>query len=135
MTFGKQSLHTVYEQVYAEVDLTSDPSRNVRAALLDEARTITSVDRNKAYGNPEDNFAHIASLWNAYLTARGKGDKLTSSQDVAHMMALMKIARLATNPGHRDSLVDIAGYAACAESCRVHSEKLKDEQHLSSNSK
>lgn len=92
--------------------------------LLDEARAITSADRNKAYGNPEDNFRNIANLWNAYLTAQGKADNLVNAQDVAHMMILMKVARLATNHGHRDSLVDVAGYAACAESCRTAKELL-----------
>lgn len=99
--------------------MDEDPSKTARQTLLDEARAITSADRNKAYGNPEDNFRNIANLWNAYLTAQGKADNLVNSQDVAHMMILMKVARLATNHDHRDSLVDIAGYAACAESCRA----------------
>jgi hypothetical protein len=92
-----------------------------RRALLEEALRITSHDRNSAYGNPEDNFQNIANYWNTYLTTMpGQGKILVlSSQDVAHLMILMKMARLNTNPSHRDSLVDIAGYAACGEDCRV----------------
>lgn len=97
-----------------------------RQALLQEAFNITSHDRNNAYGNPEDNFQHIADRWNLYLRARfpalsvvDSEDVELTSQDVAHMMIDMKLARLSTNPGHRDSLVDIAGYAACGEDCRV----------------
>ena len=32
--------------------------------------------------------------------------------DVAHMMVLLKMARLVETPQHRDSWVDMAGYAA-----------------------
>lgn len=92
-----------------------------RAALLQEALKITAQDRNSAYGNPEDNFQNIANFWNAYLTqVPGQGNIIPlTSQDIAHLMILMKMARLNTNPSHRDSLVDIAGYAACGEDCRV----------------
>jgi len=92
-----------------------------RTALLEEATKITAQDRNKEYGAPEDNFQNIANYWNTYLTTIPKQGNIVplTSQDVAHLMILMKMARLNTNPGHRDSLVDIAGYAACGEDCRV----------------
>ena len=90
-----------------------------RERLLKEAISITTNDRNAAYGNPEDNFANIAAYWSSYLTQSTKVDIVISPQDVAHMMILMKVARLATNPTHYDSLLDIAGYAACGEDCRV----------------
>lgn len=89
-----------------------------RQSLLREAYDITSSDRNSAYGNPEDNFANIAAYWNNYCQQRFKVALDITPQDVAHFMILMKMARLATNTSHRDSLVDIAGYAACAEDCR-----------------
>lgn len=90
-----------------------------RQELLAEALQITSQDRNAAYGEPEDNFANIAAYWNAYCQQRFKVALDITPQDVAHFMILMKMARLATNAQHRDSLVDIAGYAACAEDCRA----------------
>lgn len=91
-----------------------------RTALLNEATKITAQDRNAAYGEPEDNFANIAAYWNTYLTTLPKQGNIIplTAQDVAHLMILMKMARLNTNPSHRDSLVDIAGYAACGEDCR-----------------
>ena len=95
-----------------------------REKLLQLALSITSNDRNKAYGNPEDNFQNIADYWNTYLTQRAGGGTVEfrfTSQDVPHMMILMKMARLATNPGHYDSLVDIAGYAACGADCQERS--------------
>jgi len=92
--------------------------RNPRQRLLDEAREITSKDRNKNYGNPEDNFQIIANYWNLYLQTAGMMGFEIRHVDVAYMMALMKLARLNTNPTHRDSLVDLAGYAACAADCQ-----------------
>lgn len=83
-----------------------------RVLLLEEAIKITSVDRNQAYGNPEDNFNNIANMWRAHLKAR-YGVELVDAADVAIMMILMKAARLSTNPTHRDSAVDVAGYSAC----------------------
>lgn len=95
-----------------------------RQVLLQEAFNITSSDRNKAYGNPEDNFQNIADRWNLLLRCRfpvacTNPEFEITSQDVALMMIDMKLARLSTNPLHRDSLVDIAGYAACGEDCRT----------------
>jgi hypothetical protein len=40
-------------------------STDPRAVVLDEARQCVLSDRNAAYGQPEDNFANIAALWNA----------------------------------------------------------------------
>jgi hypothetical protein len=60
------------------------------------------------YGEPEDNFDVIAAMWSAYL-----GMPVTGA-DVAAMMILFKVARIATaEKPSRDSYVDIAGYAAC----------------------
>lgn len=68
--------------------------------------------RQAAYGHPRDNFQRTADLWNGYLTA-AKGDApILNATDVAQMMVLLKMARLMQTPAHRDSWVDIAGYAA-----------------------
>lgn len=98
--------------------LSQDGEISGRQSLLAEALQIVSVDRNEAYGKPEDNFENIAAYWRSYLKQRFQLSLDLRPQDVAHMMILMKLARLATNMKHRDSLVDIAGYAACAEDCR-----------------
>jgi hypothetical protein len=88
-----------------------------RSALLQEAMTITHHDRNANYGNPEDNFQHIANLWNSYLAVNTARTEI-SSADVAVMCMLIKVARLGNNPDHHDSAVDIAGYAACLSDCQ-----------------
>lgn len=86
----------------------------VREHVLDEAKKCVLQDRNSTYGKPEDNFRRIAELWTAYLNIRPKdvGAPITPT-DVAQMMGLMKIARLAHNPTHKDSWTDLIGYAAC----------------------
>ena len=79
-----------------------------RTEILQAARICVCGQREQEYGSPEDNFRRIAKLWNAYL-----GDTITDAQDVAIMMALLKIARISAG-GTEDSFVDLAGYAACA---------------------
>ena len=51
----------------------------------------------------------IGKLWTVYLDYSTKID----AHDVAAMMALLKIARIAENPQHMDSWVDGCGYFAC----------------------
>lgn len=83
--------------------------------VLRDAETIIHGDREKTYGSPGKNLRKIADLWTAYL-ARDIG-----AEDVANMMILLKVARLINTPDHRDSLIDICGYAALIE--RVHVEE------------
>lgn len=78
----------------------------------------TAVDcvcgmREEQYGSPEDNFQTIAALWQNYLTARGCRVDALYPHDVAAMMALLKIARVASGQSKPDNWVDLAGYAAC----------------------
>ena len=97
-----------------------------RQAILNEASKIVHADRQKQYGDPEDNFRNIAASWNSYLGAKfgNHGANPISSQDVPLLMILMKTARLATNPNHHDSTVDIAGYAACLGDIQAAAQQL-----------
>lgn len=74
-----------------------------RRELLDSAisKVATRSDR-------EDTFPAIARLWSDYLA------KPISESDVCALMILLKAARLSAGYSSADSLVDIAGYAACA---------------------
>jgi putative aminopeptidase FrvX len=45
-----------------------------------------------------------------------------SAVDVAMMMALLKIARIAAGSDKEDSFVDLAGYAACAAEIAEHTQ-------------
>ena len=81
-----------------------------RAEILENARKCVCGDREQDYGSPENNFALIARLWREYLDT----DKPITAHDVAVMMALLKIARIATGRYKADSYVDACGYLACA---------------------
>ena len=86
----------------------------IRAQILNEARDIICSDRNKQYGEPEDNFAVIGELWSQYLR-RAKDVAIDlNGYDVGMLMALFKIGRLETGTPKRDNFVDLAGYVACA---------------------
>jgi len=88
-----------------------------REFILKEAMRITHHDRNANYGNPENNFQHIANLWDNYLAVSGRTANFEPG-DVAVMMMLVKIARLGNNLNHTDSTIDVAGYAACLADCQ-----------------
>ena len=83
-----------------------------RDEILNEAKTCVCGNREQDYGNLENNFETIASLWTYYLGARE--DVLPiQPHDVAAMMILLKIARIASGHAKADNWIDIAGYAAC----------------------
>ena len=50
-------------------------------------------------------------MWNAYL-GKALNRKLTPS-DIAAMMALLKLSRIASGKYSEDNWIDLAGYAAC----------------------
>ena len=82
-----------------------------RKDILTRANICVSGDREEDYGSPESNFMTIASLWNVYIAR--KGTWLLDAKDVAAMLALLKIARIASGHAKTDNWVDLAGYAAC----------------------
>jgi hypothetical protein len=88
----------------------------VRQIVLKKADEAVNGSRPEDYGSPENSFETIANLWTAWRNGQAEsGDQLVhySASDVAAMLALLKLARLAQNPNHQDSWVDLAGYAAC----------------------
>lgn len=78
-----------------------------RAEILEAARQCVCGEREQEYGTPENNFALVGKLWEAYT------GHAFSAKDVAMMLALLKVARIKTGV-KADSFVDLAGYAACA---------------------
>jgi hypothetical protein len=85
-------------------------TNTTRKHILSEAERCVCTDREQQYGSPEDNFSLIARLWREYLDT----DKPITAHDVAVMMALLKIARIATGTFKADSYIDACGYLACA---------------------
>lgn len=80
--------------------------------ILEQAAAIVDADREKTYGKPDKNLRTIAEFWEVWLRARGKlaPDAFLTFEDVACMMAALKLARLANDPKHVDSAVDACGY-------------------------
>jgi len=79
-----------------------------KTEILETANEYICNDRQQTHGHAEDNFANIARLWSAYL------DYSITSQDVAILMTLLKIARYKHSPSHVDNAIDMCGYAALA---------------------
>ena len=64
------------------------------------------AERRSQYGDAASNMAAIAARWSATL-----GREVTPAQVVLCLLDL-KLARLAHDPTHEDSAVDVCGYAA-----------------------
>ena len=77
-----------------------------RQSLLDIASSAVYGARQRDYGTARENHETIARLWSAVL-----GIDVTYQQ-VIQCMVCVKLARLNRSPDHKDSWVDIAGYAA-----------------------
>jgi len=75
--------------------------------ILATAANLVGGSRHEAHGDKHECFGLIAELWMAYLNFP------ILPQDVAAMMALLKIARIKTGAHNMDCWVDLAGYAAC----------------------
>lgn len=78
-----------------------------RTEILEAAQKCVCGDREQDYGSPERNFEVIAQFWTTYLRTE------IYSRDVAAMLALLKIARIASGNAKDDNWIDLAGYAAC----------------------
>jgi hypothetical protein len=76
------------------------------AMLLQHAAGVIE-HRERVYGMPTENFAAVAARWSLVL-----GISVTSAQ-VALCLIDLKLARLTRDPSHLDSIIDVAGYAAC----------------------
>jgi hypothetical protein len=63
-------------------------------------------DRRKLYGDPVSSMATVAARWSLTL-----GQPVTPAQ-VALCLIDLKLVRLAHDPAHLDSILDVAGYAA-----------------------
>lgn len=91
----------------------------LRAQLLQRGIALTTGDRNRAYGTPNDNLTRCALLLTAYLRGKyGEAPDLTA-EDLAHFMSLVKIGRTMTPGYHEDNYLDAAVYQTIAAECRA----------------
>jgi len=77
-----------------------------REQLLKEASELVAAARDEVYGDPLTNHQRIADLWSAIL------DVNIEPEEVVLCMIAVKMSRLCNTSDHKDSWVDIAGYAA-----------------------
>lgn len=84
------------------------------AEFLQHAAVLVGADRETSHGPKKRNHDNIAALWQAYLDIRFDRDAPLSAVDVAHMMALLKVARTQLGAKNADDWIDGMGYLACA---------------------
>jgi len=86
-----------------------------RSDILAEAKEIITKGREEEYGKPENNFALIGRLWGEYLRSSME-DNIRNPEpgEVAIMMALLKIARIASGQVKADNYIDACGYLSLA---------------------
>ena len=91
-----------------KIDIPPAPPELV-SLILDAAKRVVYGRGEKDYGHPTQNFQEIADLWTVLL-GRQLTEPITALQ-VAQLNIATKLARLINTPDHRDSMIDIAGYA------------------------
>lgn len=90
---------------------------NPRTEGLNQAIGLIDGDREGVYGDPLISHQRIAKLWSALLDV-----EITAAQ-VAMMMAAMKLSRLTGSAEHKDSWIDLAGYAGLGYEFAVRGSK------------
>lgn len=87
-----------------------------RTDILETATKCTAQDRNQTYGEPYHNLSVTANLVNSYLQAKHGKPICLTGDDIAIIMSLNKVARMATGSvkPHIDNYVDGAAYLAIA---------------------
>lgn len=81
--------------------------------MLHQAQELVQGARQSDYGDKLQNFTQIAMLFQGVLAMKLAPGARITPEDVAVLMMQVKIARLAKSPDHFDSIMDVAGYAAC----------------------
>lgn len=79
--------------------------KNPNPSILQDAIAAVTGPRQLEYGHPRTNWGRTAEIASTLL-----GHEM-SPADCVKVAIAMKLARLRQTPNHRDSLVDLAGYA------------------------
>lgn len=111
---GARLEYLVAQQLgFTFVQLEGDTVSIVEPVELEASRIVRNGERQKNYGHPNQDFTRTAAFWTAILRNKLAPEEEVTMQDLALMMASLKISRLVSTPGHHDSLVDMIGYAIC----------------------
>jgi nucleoside 2-deoxyribosyltransferase len=96
-------------------------------SILEDAEAAVNGPRQRDYDHPLDNFARIAGMWSYLFECQQcKQPVQITEEQHALAMILVKVARLMHSPNHRDSQVDLAGYAATIE--KLQRERVRRDQ-------
>lgn len=87
-----------------------------RREILQAAHAAVCAQGQRRFGPPERGLGVVAQLWEPYLRSRcvsPGADVTVTAEDVALLMALLKIGRICLSDGEGELYADLAGYAAC----------------------
>lgn len=99
----------------------------LKPSILQQADAIINGQRQQDYGDKLSNFTQIAMLFTGTLARKLNPGTIITADDVALLMMQVKVARLANMPTHKDSILDIAGYAGCLDKLQEERDKGIDE--------
>lgn len=92
-----------------------------------EADRLVNGDRQSDYGHPIDDFTKTALMWTGLFKEKlALGEQFTAA-DVPQAMIAVKLSRL-QHRLKRDSIVDVAGYAATLDLVRTEMKKREHSQ-------
>lgn len=82
--------------------------------ILEQTKKLVSNDRNDKHGDIIKNHENIARLWTGYIQNKTRLAIVILPEDVANLMALLKIARTQAGSHNIDDYVDACGYCSIA---------------------
>jgi len=113
-----------YEECWIPEELDAYAGMGPGPAQL--AHGVVRGQRQADYGHPLDNHQRIADFWTVRLKDKLKPGETIEPHEAAALMRLVKEARLMNTPGHKDTLVDICGYADVED--LIHEESARRAQ-------
>lgn len=99
--------------------LTEESRPKTKTTILAEAAQTIAGPREQEYGSKLQNFTQIAMMVQGYLAPKLLPDSRVTPEDIAVIMMQVKLARLAKSPDHKDSILDVAGYAGCFDELQL----------------
>ena len=82
--------------------------------IIHKAADIITNDRQKDYGDIDDNYKKFAALFNIFFTENNK----MKPSDAALIMVLLKLSRIKPNVFNEDTFADAIGYLGIASALR-----------------